>query len=90
MKLCLIATDACPGAGEIVRHEIDVVDYTRHCSEIDVLEDILADGKSGGEKMCVFRKDIAAFLEEFHIVVAFLRVFRMFPINYYGISKRSS
>jgi hypothetical protein len=48
-----------------------------------VLENVLANGKSGGEKIGILRKGIAALLEKLHIIVALLRVFRVFPVNYY-------
>lgn len=54
-----------------------------------MLENVLANRKSGSEKIGTLRKDIAALLEKLHIVMALLRVFRVFPVNYYDISKSS-
>jgi len=46
-----------------------------------MLENVLTNRKSGGEKMSPFGKGIAALLEKLHIVMTLVRVFRVFPIN---------
>lgn len=85
-ELCVVAAYFGPGAGEVVGHEVDVVDDSRDGIQIDVFEDILPDGKSSGDEIFWLRKSSATLPEELHIVTTLFRILRMLPVNYKSVS----
>lgn len=77
----MVAAYVGPGARKVVCHEIDVVDKLRYGIKVDVLENVLANGKSCREEIVFLGQCIAALLKKLEIVSTLLGVFWMFPVN---------